>query len=93
MGEMMSRKFLVPVGVAVAALLSTESGKAESKANVESKDTANLTGVSVPSVNAQEELTYLKEDEYHKLLMRKSDNGMIFADHSSHSSHSSHRSG
>ena len=91
----MTKKFLIPVSFAVTALMAN---------NAEAKIQAKPIGTDEKSVADQansvaerEESTthvaqYLKGDEKHDLLIKKSDAGLIFAAHGSHSSHGSHGS-
>ena len=92
----MKKTFLVPVGLAAAALIAnnaeamnqTKSGVPEEKgSSAQAKKIAERDGTTTHIAQ------YLKDDEKHELLVKKSDIGLIFAAHGSHSSHGSHRSG
>ena len=90
----MSKKFLIPVGLAATALMANNAGATQIKP-IE----ADEKGVSTQAnSNAEREGTtthiaqYLKGDEKHELLVKKSDVGLIFATHGSHASHGSHGS-
>ena len=91
----MKKKFLIPVGVATASLMASNAnaissptaGLQDEKKFMQSADSAvKLDGVITHVVD------YQKSDEMHRLLMKKSESGVMFADHYSHSSHASHRS-
>jgi hypothetical protein len=91
----MKKKFLIPVGVATASLVASNANALA----VPAKDSLSENTTS-KSTDVQNKLNgeithiidYQKNDEMHRLLMKKSEAGVIFADHYSHSSHSSHRS-
>ena len=90
----MSKKFLIPVGLAVSALMANNAGATQIKPG-ESEN--NSAATQVDSNAEREGVTthiahYLKGDEKHQLLVKKSDVGLIFAAHGSHSSHGSHGS-
>lgn len=87
----MSKKFLIPVGAAVAALSPTSTNASiDTQSHVvvdivpEEKLGANNTTLHV--------MQYVKGNEKHELLMKKTDDGLLFAQHRSHYSHSSHGS-
>jgi hypothetical protein len=93
--KIMKKKFLIPVGVATASLMASNAnaissptaGLQDEKTSMQSADSAvKLDGVITHVVD------YQKSDEMHRLLMKKSESGVMFADHYSHSSHASHRS-
>lgn len=91
----MSKKFLIPVGLAVNALIANNAGATIQTNPIESNENnaaaqANL--IAKPEGVITHIVQYLKGDEKHELFMKKSDAGLIFADHSSHSSHGSHGS-
>jgi len=79
---MIYKKFLVPVGVALAALIS--SGSLAAQAPVE---THKIPGDPV----LQRLINQIGAGE-HALLLHKAAPGTIYAQHYSHSSHSSHES-
>ena len=91
----MKKKFLIPVGVATASLMASNAnaissptaGLQDEKTSMQGADSlVKLDGVTTHVVD------YQKSDEMHRLLMKKSESGVMFADHYSHSSHASHRS-
>ena len=90
----MYRKFLVPVGVAVAALISSHSHAAltgaEAEINLEQGKLTEAVKESKDSVI--QELIYQLKEEQHALLLLKPGSGMIYAQHRSHASHASHAS-
>jgi hypothetical protein len=91
----MSKKFLIPVGAAVTALVThnsnaslapinngeTVSGAASSHANLDASSKSSLQSVG-----------YVKDGEAHSLMMKKMDSGLVLSYHSSHASHASHSS-
>jgi len=90
----MSKKFLIPVGLAATALMANNAGATQIKP-IESDEKSSSTQANS---NAERDGTtthiaqYLKGDEKHELLVKKSDVGLIFAAHGSHASHGSHGS-
>jgi len=82
-------KFLVPVGVAAAAL----AGNAV-KANVGSESQAKVENLAVTPASADQAFAkkYVAGGEEHTLLMKLSPEGTLYAQHGSHSSHASHAS-
>lgn len=97
---MTTKRFLIPVGTAVAALLPLN---AHAKVNGIDASTLPEDAVRVlPSVTPTDsdgviqEMTYRFQSELHSLLLRHSAAGPLYAGHGSHvshHSHSSHRSG
>jgi len=91
----MSKKFLIPVGMAATALMANNAGAtSQIKPNV-SNEKGSLTQAN--SISYRDGATthiaeFSKGDEKHELLLKKSDGGLIFATHGSHSSHGSHGS-
>lgn len=90
----MSKKFLVPVSVAIAALAANNTSATIPITN--NKDLANSQGNSVNSNSIStspiQPLEYVKNGEAHLLMMKKIDAGQVLAYHSSHASHASHSS-
>ena len=81
---------MIPVGVAVAALSPIASNAMLSTQPVEARgDDKQATPQSGITTQVMQ---YLKGDERHELLMKKSESGILFAQHSSHASHGSHGS-
>lgn len=91
----MKKSFLVPVGLAATALMANNAGAMTQIKPIESDEKSSSTQANS---NAEREGTtthiaqYLKGDEKHELLVKKSDVGLIFAAHGSHASHGSHGS-
>jgi len=91
----MSKKFLIPVGLAATALMTNNVG-AMTKNELTEPDVKSAT--TPANLNAERDGTttyiaqYLKENEKHELLLKKSDAGLVFAAHGSHASHGSHGS-
>jgi hypothetical protein len=82
--------FLVPVATAAAALGGTASASVPPQIPTSKlQDSVATVDGARSSIN---ELTYVKGDELHSLMMRRSEAGQVFAQHMSHSSHSSHSS-
>ncbi len=90
----MHKKFLVPMGVAVAALISSYSHAAltstESTKLLERGELAEDVKDSKDTV--LQKLFYQLKEEQHSLLLLKPGSGMIYAQHGSHVSHASHAS-
>ena len=89
------KKFLVPVGVAAAALIA--DGSHASQTPLEVPNTPLGLGDSTeadkaPSDPVLKKLLYQIGAEKHALLLRKPASGIIYAQHYSHSSHGSHQS-
>ena len=91
----MSKTFIVPVGAAVAALLSGVGD--EAKAHV---DTAKESSPRQESTNTYGEVKdavlqrviYQLNQQAHTILLQKSASGILYAGHGSHASHGSHGS-
>jgi hypothetical protein len=94
------KKFLVSVGVALAALVPNIIGAKAASIEPRSSDsplTPRLPGEDIKDTkqlkdSIVERLTYQTESEQHLLLLRKTASGNVYADHSSHGSHGSHGS-
>ncbi len=91
----MSKKFLIPVGLAATALMANNVDAMTKNDLTESDDKSAATSANLNS--AREGTTtysaqYIKDDEKHELLLKKSDAGLVFAAHGSHASHGSHGS-
>jgi hypothetical protein len=91
----MKKKFLIPVGLAATALMTNNAGAITHIKPIESGE---MNVSTQTNSNAERDGTtrqiaqYLKGDEKHELLLKKSDVGLIFAAHGSHASHGSHGS-
>lgn len=89
----MYKAFLVPVGVAVAALVSSQSHAALTSEPQALLERGNLIGgVKDSKDTVLQELLYQLREEQHALLLIKSGSGIIYAQHRSHASHASHTS-
>ncbi len=91
----MSKKFLIPVGLAATALMANNAGAKIQAKPIESDEKS--ASAQANSVTERDGATthiarYLKGDEKHELLIKKSDAGLIFSAHGSHASHGSHGS-
>lgn len=90
----MSKKFLVPVSVAIAALATNNTSATIPITS--NKDLENSSGNSVNSSSMSaspiQPVKYVKNGEAHLLMMKKIDAGQVLAYHSSHASHASHSS-
>lgn len=91
----MKKNFLVPVGLAATALIANNAGATTQSKPSESDEKSTLTQAN-SNANRDGITTqiaqYLKGNEKHELLLKKSDAGLIFAAHGSHASHGSHGS-
>ena len=76
------KKFLVPVGVAVAVLIASGSHAVQTPVETH----------KIPGDPVLQKLINQIGAEEHALLLHKPASGMIYAQHGSHSSHSSHES-
>lgn len=87
-------KFLVPVGVAVAALISSQSQAALAPAETKIPlELGKLTeDVKEFRDTVLQKLIYQLGEEQHALLLLKPTSGIIYAQHGSHVSHASHAS-
>jgi hypothetical protein len=91
----MSRNFLIPVSLATSALISSSANAAinnnQPKAASKTSSDQSSENLTISGTTTQV-LHYLKGDEKHELFMKRSEAGLVFADHSSHASHGSHGS-
>lgn len=90
----MYKKFLVPVGVAVTALISSQSHAALTSAETKIPlERGSLTAdVKESKDTVLQKMIYQLREEQHALLLLKAGSGMIYAQHGSHVSHASHGS-
>ena len=89
------KNFLVPVGVAAAALIADGSHASQTPRVVPQipsglEDSTEV--VNTPSDPVLQKVLYQIGAEKHALLLRKPASGIIYAQHVSHSSHGSHQS-
>ena len=92
----MKKAFLVPVGFAATALVANNAAamtQTKSSVPIDKVSSAQTNPISERDGATTHIAEFLKGDEKHELLVKKSDLGLIFATHGSHSSHGSHRSG
>jgi hypothetical protein len=82
-------KFLVSVGIAAAALAGNGL-----KTKVDTGDQSKIENLAETPSAAHQAFAkkYVADGEEHTLLMRLSDEGILYAQHDSHSSHDSHAS-
>jgi hypothetical protein len=89
-----SKKFLVPVAATLAAL----AAQSEAGQTVTHQSAAELSKNAIAKVVPQaidpaaSIATFQQGDELHGLLLRRSAEGIVVADHYSHRSHASHAS-
>jgi len=91
----MKKAFLVPVSLAATALMANNSGamtQTKPSVPVEKGSSTQSNTIAEREGKTTHIAQYLKDDEKHELLVKKSDVGLIFAAHGSHSSHGSHGS-
>lgn len=93
---MNEKRFLIPLGAAVAALLPLKVQGAVNTPEIRPlPDDAVRT---LPSAKLTEndpviqKFTYTMQSELHALLLRQSSTGILYAGHGSHGSHGSHHS-
>lgn len=96
----MSKKFLIPIGVAALGLtgVGTEAKPVDALASskVSTENTAPAATLEISAEGKKSFVDYQIGNDLHQVLMIQSPSGVVFAghgSHSSHSSHSSHRSG
>jgi hypothetical protein len=92
---MTNTKLILPLGVALAALLPNETGASTiSLNNVASSLSGENLSVESRSLTNQvlKELLYRIGTEQHFLTLHKSEGGVLYAQHRSHASHYSHSS-
>lgn len=93
---MAKRRFLVPIGVAVSALLPTQSQANQSPVDQAFPNTTSTQPAGQLAANAGgsvvQELFYRIGTERHLMLLKRAGSGIVFAAHESHASHSSHSS-
>jgi hypothetical protein len=87
---MKKHAFLVPLAVAVAALIDTATPAVGEKVAVSSVSTN--TGENVTSNNSTSFRVQTTADRMDSFVLVRSEDGLLFAQHESHSSHSSHAS-
>lgn len=90
----MSKRFLVPVTAAIAALTANNTSATApntSNKNLENNP-VNMINSSPMSASPIQSVEYVKNGETHFLMMKKTDAGQVLAYHSSHASHASHSS-
>lgn len=91
----MSKKFLIPVGAAVTALVSQNSSAAIAPNNngeVVSGVALSQASLDAANKSSLQSVGYVKGGEAHSLMMKKMDSGLVLSYHSSHASHASHSS-
>ncbi len=92
-----SKKFLVPIASALAALTSHSEAvqtttTTEAAVNLPDAVAKGLSTVK-PVLNQGDHLANIKRgEEWHGLILRRSEEGITVADHYSHRSHASHAS-
>ena len=87
-----SKSFLVPVVVAIAALISTPSFATQQKTADVGHESSPMDAINLASDANKQMIQIVRGNELHGLLLVKNNDGQIFADHYSHSSHASHSS-
>ncbi|MBU3547468.1 His-Xaa-Ser repeat protein HxsA2 [Polynucleobacter sp. MWH-Jannik1A5] len=91
----MSKKFLIPVGAAIAALAANNSNATlapKIENGLSKQNQSNLADLSDLISSPIKSFEYEKNGESHLLMMKKLDSGQVLAYHSSHASHASHSS-
>lgn len=92
---MTPKSFLVTVGTALAALITSTADTSQIPEEFPNKPVEQgvfTEGVKRSSDSVIERIFYQIKNQEHLLFMRKSASGAIYADHSSHASHGSHGS-
>lgn len=88
----MKKSFLVPVGVAAAALSPISTNATITIQPTNTKVDSKADQAVAQSGTKTHVMQFLKGDEKHELFMKKSEAGLLFAAHGSHASHGSHGS-
>lgn len=93
---MKDKRFLIPLGAAVAALLPVKAQATLNTADTQKlpDDAARTSSLAAAGDHNRVlgELTYVAQSEIHSLVLRQSSTGMLYAGHGSHRSHGSHAS-
>ncbi len=87
------KKLILPIGTALAALISTDSEAAKVPSDVQNDLSVLQDGSKAGKdvkVSPLKELQYQMGEQAHTLTLHKSSSGALYAQHRSHSSHSSH---
>lgn len=89
------KKLVLPIGTALAALVSNDSDAAMVPTDP-SNDPSGLQAVAEVGQSSTppivQELKYQIAKQAHSLTLHKSPSGVLYAQHRSHSSHASHAS-
>lgn len=93
---MNSKRLIIPVGTALAALLASASEAARVPVEAE-KDSMGVQGETSKPVTKSvdpvlQRLTYQIRDQAHALTLHRSSSEVLYAQHGSHASHGSHSS-
>ena len=89
------KKLVVPIGAALAALISnvTEAATVPVKSPADSLEIQGTAKTGTESVSAVlQRLMYQIGEDAHTLTLHKSSSGILYAQHGSHRSHGSHGS-
>ena len=89
------KKLIVPIGAALAALISnvTEAATVPVKSPSDSLELQGIAKTGTESVSAiLQRLMYQIGEDAHTIMLHKSSSGALYAQHGSHSSHGSHQS-
>lgn len=92
---MSCKKMVLPIGTALAALISNDSDAARVPTDPPN-DSSRLQAVTEVGQSSTppivQELKYKIAQQTHSLTLHKSASGVLYAQHRSHSSHASHMS-
>lgn len=93
---MNEKRFLIPLGAAVAALLPLKVHGAVNASETQPVPADAVRALPLAKLTENDpviqELTYTMQSEVHALLLRQSSTGVLYAGHGSHGSHGSHQS-
>jgi hypothetical protein len=90
-----SKKFLVPLAVAIAGLATTTSSEASisSTAPAVSDVQEKLSPITNSTLKKDDKrVIFSQGNELHSLILNRDNQGVVLADHESHYSHRSHSS-
>lgn len=91
---MKHNKLILPIGTALAALISNDSEAAKIPTDSQ-KDLSELQAMTKTSKDlaglALKQLQHQMGEQAHNLTLHKSSSGVLYAQHGAHRSHASHR--
>lgn len=87
------KKFIVPIGTALAALIANASDASITPPDSQSEPQDKMSAASTKSTDPiLQRLEYQIREQAHTLTLHKSPADVLYAQHGSHRSHASHQS-